>query len=311
MDLTPLPRPREPLTFSVPATAANLGPGFDCLGAALDLRNRFAWQPAPTGVAIACSGPFAAGLPVTGANLCAVAYARAAVELAGHVPPCALRVQAEIPTQAGLGSSATAVVAGVFAAFHATGTPYAAGLAADLAGTIEGHPDNVAPALLGGWVVAVFERGRVTALRLEPPLGAVAVAVTPALAVPTVASRQRLPQHVTHAAATFSVGRVALLVAALQASRLDLLGTAMQDRLHEPSRMPGLPGAEAARAAGLAAGAYGCVLSGSGPTLLALCPPAAVGTIGAAMRDAFGRAGVHASVRALPWSADGVRVEAP
>jgi homoserine kinase len=288
----------------VPATSANLGPGFDALGLALALRNEVVAREAD-GVRVAVEGEGAGRLSSGGDNVVARGV-RLAFEAAGRpFKGVELTCRNRIPTARGLGSSAAAWVGGLMAGNALLGTPLSRDALLALAARAEGHPDNVAAALHGGLTVSCLVGDRVAAVTLPVPAGVAWVVLVPAVTSSTAEARGVLPVQVPRADAVFNVQRTALLLAALQAGRLDALGDALDDRLHQPYRrrlFPWMPGVvEAARAAG----ALGCVLSGAGPSLLAVAPDAAAGDVGGAMEAALRTAGVRGDARALPVDMDG------
>jgi homoserine kinase len=262
----------EPVTVRVPATSANLGPGFDALGLALARHDEVAARLTDgPGVRVAVSGEGAGDLPTDDSHL-VVRAMRAAFDLLGASPPgLELRCHNGIPQARGLGSSSAAIVAGVLAAraLVADGTRRMSDAdALALAARIEGHPDNVAPCLLGGFTVAWTDPDRARAVRAEP-----AASIRPVVFVPserglTEVARASLPATVPHADAAFNAGRSALLVHALTQAP-DLLFPATEDRLHQPYRAGGAP-ASAALVAQLRADGVPAVVSGAGPTVLAL-----------------------------------------
>ncbi len=288
----------------VPATSANLGPGFDALGLALALRNEVVAREAD-GVRVAVEGEGAGRLSSGGDNVVARGV-RLAFEAAGRpFKGVELTCRNRIPTARGLGSSAAAWVGGLMAGNALLGTPLSRDALLALAARAEGHPDNVAAALHGGLTVSCLVGDRVAAVTLPVPAGVAWVVLVPAVTSSTAEARGVLPVQVPRADAVFNVQRTALLLAALQAGRLDALGDALDDRLHQPYRrrlFPWMPGVvEAARAAG----ALGCVLSGAGPSLLAVAPDAVAGDVGGAMEAALRTAGVRGDARALPVDMDG------
>jgi homoserine kinase len=250
----------------VPATSANLGPGFDALGLALGMYDELTLRAtAVPGLRVEAYG----NTPTDETNL-VVQAARAAFAVTGE-QPAGLEVgyTARIPHSRGLGSSAAAICAGVTAALALRGVHDRA-LALRIAFGLERHPDNIAAALYGGLTVAwIGPEGDPAAIRLVPAAGIVPVAFIPQQRTSTAASRSALPAAVSHPDAVRNAGRAALLVAALTACPRELLA-ATEDRLHQPYRLPGIPEGAALitrlRAAGVPA-----VLSGSGPALLALC----------------------------------------
>ena len=284
----------------VPATSANLGPGFDALGLALRLHNVLELEPAEE-PAIEVEGEGAATLPRDPSHL---AYRAAlAVHARAGRPARAFRIRQRnrIPLGRGLGSSAAAIVAGAVVANALLGDPLDRQGLLDLAAELEGHPDNVAAALLGGLVVCADTPSGIRWVRLTPPALAAVVAV-PEFAVSTREARRLLPPQVPFGDAVFNVTRTALLVAALTAGRTDLLGQATEDRLHQPYRAALVPGLEEAFAAARRAGAHGVALSGSGPTVLALGEAAGIGE---AIARAFRAAGVACRTFAVEIDLDG------
>lgn len=293
----------------VPASSANLGPGFDALGLALGLYNEIEVAVEGTELQLTVEGEGAERLQSLGAqNLAARAVAGTLRHL--EVLPEGLRVHMlnRIPLSRGLGSSSAAALGGVAAAAALADRQLDPEALLDLALPLEGHPDNIAPALLGGLTVATVVEGRVRCIKLPVPQELRALAVVPAFHLSTAKARKALPTSVPRADALFNVGRVALLLAALQTGRLDLLREATQDRLHQPYRAPLVPGMPEVLAEGERAGALGCFLSGAGPTLLALVTGESL-EIGQRMAAEWkARAGVEAEVRALPIDRDGVVV---
>lgn len=259
-----------PVRVRVPATSANLGPGFDAFGLALGLHDDVVVRVAEAGLSVDVAGEGAAELPRNARHLVAKSL-RAAFDALGGQPRglevvCANR----IPQGRGLGSSAAAIVAGITAARALVlgGAELLDDAAAlSLAASLEGHADNVAACLLGGLALAWTEHGSARALRLEP-VGLSPVAFVPATRSSTVRARKVLPTDVSLADAAANAGRAALLVSAVT-GRPDLLFAATEDRLHQDARavlMPRTAGLLAKlRAAGIPA-----VLSGSGPAVLVL-----------------------------------------
>ncbi|MFC0096629.1 homoserine kinase [Micromonospora marina] len=260
-----------PVRVRVPATSANLGPGFDALGLALGRHDDVAAEVTDGGVRVSVTGEGAGELPSDERHLIVTAM-RAAFDALGAQPAgLALECVNRIPQARGLGSSSAAIVAGVLAAraLVADGDRRMDDDAAlRLAAELEGHPDNVAPCLLGGFTIAWTEPGGARAVSLP-----VATAVRPTVFVPaerglTSVARAALPATVPHADAASNAGRAALLVHALTADPALLL-PATVDRLHQDQRAPGMPGT-AALVAALRVADVAAVVSGAGPTVLAL-----------------------------------------
>ncbi len=286
-------QPRSPIAerfaVRVPATSANLGPGFDALGLALDLYNLVHVEPSDR-VTVEVAGEGAGALPHGPDNLIYRAMARLAAEVERPPPSVRLRCTNGIPLGRGLGSSSAAIVAGVVAGNHLLGAPLSPIALLELAVRLEGHPDNVTPALLGGVrVCVVAERGVLQApVILARPLEA--VLFVPDFPMATEAARRLLPAVVPLHDAVFNVGRVALLVAALGHGDYDLLGEATRDRLHQERRTALFPAMPALLNAALEAGARGAFLSGAGSTLLALAD-GATAPLEAAFRETAARLG--------------------
>ncbi len=277
----------ERVTVRVPATVANLGAGFDVLAAAVGVHAEITLAPAPS-PQVAVTG---VDVPQDASNL----IYRSAVTVAGHVGytgAFALQAHSPIPLRGGLGSSAAAIVGGVVAASRLLGDLLKPDDLLRIAAELEGHPDNVAAALLGGIVVVTLDGGVLRWARILPgfPLGV--VLVTPALQVDTAAARAVLPAQVKLEDAVYNLGHAGLLLVGLAQGQPDLLRHALSDRLHQPHRRHLVPGFDRVVAGAIAAGAYGAVLSGSGPTVAALTPPEFARAVADAMIKAFQRAGV-------------------
>ncbi len=297
------------VTVRVPATSANLGPGFDALGLALRLHNTLTIEPAP-GPEIEIDGEGEKTLPRNPSHLAyqaAMAVAARAAESRSVPAVQAFRLKQRntIPLGRGLGSSAAAIVGGAVAANALLGHPLDQQALIDLATEMEGHPDNVAPALLGGLVVCARTPEGVRWMRLAPPLLKVVLAV-PDYAVSTEEARRRLPARVPFPDAVFNVTRTALLVAALIGGRPDLLDEATQDRLHQPYREHLVPGLTEVFAAARRAGAYGVALSGSGPAVVAFGEAPGIGP---AMARAFEGAGTTSRILHAEFDIEGAVIE--
>lgn len=271
----------------VPATTANLGCGFDILGLALQLYNSFrltltsapGWRVSlPPGI----------DLPTHDDNLVLQA-ARHLFERVGFTPTgLHLSLTTDIPLARGLGSSATAVVGGLVAANHLTGTTLDRDTLLAMAIDLEGHPDNVTPALMGGLTLSYSVGTQHHYLHVPFPQELTVIAAIPDFELSTAYARSVLPAQVSRADAVFNCSRTALFVFALQNRRYDLLAAAMDDRLHQPYRAPLVPGMPEAIAEAYAARALGVALSGAGPTLLAIVLENA-NAVATALHNAFQR----------------------
>lgn len=254
------------VTVRVPATTANLGAGFDCLGMALGIWGRVTLREAPGAAGEGSLDPM---------EHMALAAARAVFERAGlETPPLAVRYDGDVPIARGLGASALARAAGAVAANRLAGEPLDREDLLGLVTALEGHADNAAPALFGGLQVAVVQgdgaRLRVLHTSVPVPSGLKAVLLVPELRMPTKESRRLLPETVSRADAVYNIGRAALLVAAMARGRFDLLDAATDDRLHQRARSQLFPAMYPIFAAAKEAGAHCAYLSGGGSAVCAL-----------------------------------------
>ena len=297
------------ISVRVPATSANLGPGYDAVGLALSLSMRIGLDRSPAPI-VEVYGTGADLIP-RGLDHPAYRAASFVAEIVGESGAHFHLVQENsVPPTRGLGGSAAALVGGAVAANDLFGGQIAAPDLLNLVCELDGHPDNAAPALLGGLVIGTLTPEGVSAVRLEPRNLKVVVAV-PDFAVSTTAARRALPDSVPHRDAVFNVGRSGLLLGSLATGEYELLRVAMQDRLHQPYRSHLIPGLEDVIEAALANGAYGACLSGSGPTVLALVSEEHALEIAPAMMTAFEARGVPARSWALDIDLVGARVEPP
>jgi len=273
---------------SVPATSANLGPGFDSLGLALSLRDELEAQVTSSGLSVEVEGEGADGVPRDESHL-VVRAMRAAFDAMGAQPPgLRLRCHNAIPHSRGLGSSSAAIVAGVVLARAVVAGGQ---LLVDddallrLAADVEGHPDNVAPALLGGFVISGQEAGEWYAVPAGVDPRVRAVVFVPPTPLETTVARGLLPDTVPHADAAADAGRTALLVAAL-AGRPEHLLAATRDFLHQEYREPAMPESIALVRA-LRGDGVPAVVSGAGPTVLAFTSDGDVDSVAARCPDGW------------------------
>ncbi|NIK69830.1 MULTISPECIES: homoserine kinase [unclassified Paenibacillus] len=252
----------------VPASTANLGPGFDTLGMALSL---YAWieMSAAESTTFRLYGDQMQGIPTDKSNLL-YKVAQLVFEEAGvSVPELDIAMYSDIPLARGLGSSASAIVGALVAANALIGSPLSDHTLFQLATKLEGHPDNVGASLFGGIVVSAWDGERADYVRLEPHAKLETLVAIPAFQLATEKARHALPSQISMADAVFNVGRSSLLVAALASGELGLIRHAMRDRLHQPYRAPLIPGMSAILEQAVEYGALGAALSGAGPTLIA------------------------------------------
>ena len=295
----------------IPATTANLGPGFDCMGLALDLWNTFELHLGGEGIAVETHGEGASWLPADASNLTVSIL----LDELGEAAPRDFRVVCHnaVPAASGLGSSSTATLAGVLFA-HALRNaargedPAALDMTAVLerAVAIEGHGDNVAPALLGGFVVVVPDERGVLVQRV-PHVPMKTVVCVPDFNYLTTDARAALPTSYSKADAIFNIGRALLVAEALRAGDDAMLSAAMSDRIHEPYRLGAIPGAGAAKVSALGAGAICVALSGAGPGIVAFAR-GGYDRIGRSMKAAFAAAGLQSRYWILDATDQGTHV---
>jgi homoserine kinase len=305
------------IAVKVPATTANVGPGFDCLGAALTLYNTFrftslAGMVAPDTVEIAVTGlerdrlladakePNAKSDPKN--NLAYIAFLKVFEHLGQTPPPVRIDIELGVPLSRGLGSSATAIVGGLMGANALAGLALSPDVLTALAIALEGHPDNVVPALLGGCRLAAADSAtpatwQICDIPWHPTV--VPVVAIPDFELSTQAARRVLPADYSRADAIFNTAHLGLLLRGLETGNPDWLQAALQDRIHQPYRQALIPGFEAVRTGAIAAGAYEVVISGAGPTLLALTTAAQATAVGIAMQTAWQSCGITATVHTL------------
>lgn len=276
-------------TVRVPASSANLGPGYDVFAAALSLSLEL--EVAETGTfSVECDLP---GIPLDRSNLCVQAFERL-----HSADGLSFRIRSEIPASGGLGSSAAAIVAGLVAADHLYE------LDAPLlehAIDVEGHPDNVAAALLGGFVIC----GADAPLRLEPPAGLEGVVVTPPDPVPTAEARAALPAEVPVEDAVHNIAHASLLAAGLVQGDLGTVARGLSDRIHQDRRRHLYPRSIELLEQAQRLGALGATVSGAGPTVLFWCHWEQTGGV----VDALHREAPDCVVRRVQFAPTGADVE--
>lgn len=299
----------NPVSVKVPATTANLGPGFDCLGAALTLYNQFQFsrldpEQLPGNAldfAISARGPEADRVKTDASNLVYRAFLSLYQHLNQSPPPVNIEIQLGVPLARGLGSSATAIIGGLVGANQLAGCPLSAPQVLQLAIALEGHPDNVTPALMGGCRLAASGGNGPDWSICDIPWSddVIPVVGVPDFELSTLAARQVLPKTCNYADAIFNTAHLGLLVRGLETGDSQWLQVALEDRLHQPFRQSLISGYGAVQAAATAAGAYGLVISGAGPSLLALTNAAQGARVATAMQTTWAEQGVTAAVQIL------------
>ena len=295
--------------MTVPASTANLGPGFDCIGLALSLHHTLdVTERSGSGVEISLTGEGSEALPGDETNPMFVAMSTAFEETGYRPGFLKMESNNSIPLARGLGSSAAATVAGLAAAAALAGGEVDRGQLLAQASAREGHADNVCASLFGGFCVTAHAAGTADFVRLPAPLELEAAVVVPDFELETIPSRAALPLTVPFGDAVANQARVALLTAAVACGEVELLPRAMRDLLHQPYRLGLVPGMQAVCDAAMEAGALGAALSGSGPSLVALVR-AGDETPGRAMQEAWRKSSIESRLLQLPFDDAGLVVE--
>ncbi len=291
----------------VPATTANLGPGFDCLGMALDIWNEihFHLGEAP---AVNVMGYGAGELSTNMDNLVYQAATRYLRELGSGAISFSITCHNDIPLSRGLGSSSAAIVGGVLGASVLMGEkePNMEALLR-VAVDIEGHPDNVVAALFGGCQIVVEEEGVLLHQAIPLARDFSAVLFIPDIPMPTVESRSVLPEQIPMDDAVYNLGRVALLVNSLKTGETDFLRVATKDRLHQPAREKIFPPMPLLLRSAVNAGAFGAFLSGAGPTILALTYSKEL-TVAYEIADTADKLGISGEIKVTKVSSRGAHI---
>jgi homoserine kinase len=295
------------VSVRVPASVANLGPGFDCLALALDLWNQADFSVLEDGLILDVEGEGQDTLPHDGNNLVAQAAVYLFQSRGSQVPKgLVINCHNSIPLGSGMGSSASASLLGLLGANALLGSPLTYQEILQMAFEIEGHPDNAAAALYGGLAMVTPEEEHLISRSIPVPPIQLVIAL-PDVTLPTRVARAILPDKVPFKDAVFNCGHIPLVVEALRTGDLDLLGAALQDRLHQPYRLPLIKGADRALQAACNAGAVATGISGAGPGLFAFIrdDPA---TIQEAVRSAFRSSGITCRTWVLESTNQGAQI---
>lgn len=261
----------QKIIVRVPATSANLGPGFDCLAMGLDLWNTTTFTFGGSRVRVRVRGEGQGKLPEDESNLIYQAFRRVSSQKAATFPQGLLiECENQIPLSSGLGSSAAATLTGLIAANTWLAKPLTTTGILQMAAEMEGHADNAAAALFGGFVVVLTGNGKPMVYPLPCAISKVVI-VMPEINLSTQQSRAAIPPQIPIQDAVFNIGRTALAVEGFRTANFKLLSEALQDRLHQPYRLKLIPGAQEAVEAAYGLGAR-VVLSGAGPSLIAFTP---------------------------------------
>ncbi len=305
------------ITVSVPATSANLGPGFDVLGVAVSLYNEVTFEAvmAPPQALVkkpvlqmTIEGEGAADIPRDASNLVIRSAYRVFERVRQWPSQLKVRMRNRIPLARGLGSSSATTIAGLAAANRLCGEPLPEQALLDLAVGIEGHPDNVVPALVGGFCVSGMIDKRTRYLKFKAPKDLRAVVCVPEKQIATSEARRVLPSRIPLSAAVFTSSHAMFLLGSILQKQYEWLGFAMDDVLHQPARASLLPGFNEVLVQAKKAGAYGAALSGAGSCVLALTKPGAtVKVVGEAMQKRFAAHGIASKWINLTLEDKGIR----
>jgi homoserine kinase len=295
------------VSIRVPATTANLGAGFDCIGAALSLYNQFTFTLADS-LKIVATGAEADRVDVGEENLAYQAFIQVFSKLQRPVPKIKLEINLEVPLARGLGSSATAIVGGLLGANEIAGRPFTPAEIMDMAIAMEGHPDNVVPALIGGCRLAASHGEKWEICDVPWHSGIVPVAAIPNFELSTAEARKVLPTAYSRADVVFNISHLALLMRGLETGNGQWVKAGLVDRIHQPYRQQLITGYIEVEQAAIAAGAYGVVISGAGPTLLALVDEGQANQVVQAMSAAWQAMGIEPIVQILQLDLAGAQI---
>jgi len=300
------------IRVKAPATTANMGPGYDCLGLALDVWNTIEVEVLKGGEPVVeVTGEGADELGTGRENLIYRTMEFLFQDVGEDMPAVRINCDNAIPIARGMGSSAAAIAGGLVAANYLCSQEYTANDLLEMAATIEGHPDNVAAAVLGGMQLVIMdetdEGSRLYTVPVNVPPELHAVVFVPQVRISTKDARAVLPEKVPMADAVHNIGRVGLLVAAMATNHPEYLTVATQDRIHQPYRQPLFPAMKVILQAALDAGAMGVFLSGSGSTVLALTKGREM-TVAYEMAEAARQASVEGNVSVTRPTARGAHL---
>lgn len=299
------------VTVRVPATTANCGSGFDCFGIALTYYNTFTFSILENpGFKVEVQGEGSDSFLPNSSNLAIDSFLQ--VFKKNNKPlPCGvgLKMQNNIPLARGMGSSSSAIVGGVLAGSILSGSNLSKQQLLSLANEIEGHPDNVAPAILGGITLSYMEDNDVFSHNILSPVPFKLVVVVPQLRLETKLARSVLPKEIKIKDAIFNMSRTALFVNSIQTGNLHYLKHALQDRIHQPYRSTLIPNMQKVFDSAILGGAFGAAISGAGSSLIAFCPiDSNTESIGKSMQQVFVDSGINACYHVLDVDNDGAIV---
>ena len=289
----------KPFTIHIPATTANLGPGFDCLGLALDLWNTITFSQNVSSFQITIKGEGENALPKDETNLI-FQSAKKLADASGKSLPENLHIfcQNNIPAASGLGSSASAVICGLIGAKRILNIDISNNELLQIAAQIEGHADNAAACLFGGLVLVLseFDTLHIFHQKIQPITAVIAV---PDYSLSTVSAREVLPEKVRLEEAVYNISHTVALMQVFREGKYESLKETMKDKLHQVHRLPLLPGAEYAMQSACTTGAFGSSLSGAGPGVIAFTTRKLAQTVGDAMQSAYQQSSISSRIFTL------------
>jgi homoserine kinase len=297
----------QQIKIYIPATTANLGPGFDCLGMALDIWNEIDVSLSNE-LDISVIGEGAGSIKLDESNLVYTAAQTVFEEIGRSIPPLSIKCFNRIPLARGLGSSAAAIVGGLLAANSLSGDQLSEHQLLNIASHIEGHGDNVAPALLGGCRIVVQSEDKILTSSIHIPEELMAVVFIPNMQMPTKEARDILDKTIPIEDVIFNLSRVSLLINSLSTGQMDDLMVATEDRIHQPKRSKIFPAMKYVFRAAQNAGALGVFLSGGGSSIMALANSRFM-TIGYEMLDAADKIGIPGEIKVINPTALGAQIK--
>ena len=300
----------DKVTVRVPATTANIGVGFDCLGAALTMANEFQFTTVDSDskLKILVEGQEAHKVGTTEGNLVYRSLLQLYQKIKQTPPNLEIKIKLGVPLSRGLGSSATAIVGGLLGANYLAGKPLNQKEIMEMAIAIEGHPDNVVPALLGNCLLSVEAGNQWQICPIAWHQEIVPIIAIPNFELSTREARSVLPREYSRSDAIFNISRMGLLIKAIETNNVEWLRTALADKLHQPYRQKLIRGYQEVQQAAIAAGAYGMVISGAGPTLLALSNTEKIDFVVASMSHAWSDLGCKSIVKSLAVDTVGAKI---
>ncbi len=293
------------IIVKVPATTANLGAGFDCIGVALEFYNEFVFTLSENNTTFTVEGEGADKITMDENNLLYQSFLYYYQQLNLTPPKVNITIKINVPLARGLGSSATAIIGGLLGANYFSPQSLSQPELLEMAIALEGHPDNVVPALLGNCILSVGEKGNWQFVPIKCHENIKFVVGIPDFELSTESARKVLPPHLTYSQAVYNIAHLGLLIKALETGNEDWLKEALQDQLHQPYRKSLIKGYDEIHQKVVETGGYGMVISGAGPTLLALTSSDSEKNIIQTIEKTWQNLGVKAIVKSLNLNSTG------